>query len=112
MHFVEKKKYFKKNWSKAEGVCPSANLPKWRFSLFYVHFFKSNIKFSSANLLLTKKKREKNRIDNLSGEPDLGLICLQKNNFMEQILSRKQVSPLQPVWIPVNFPYALFCVAK
>lgn len=55
MHFVEKKKYFK-NWNKAEGEYPIANLPKWRF--FYFIFFKSNIKFTSANLLLIKKEKK------------------------------------------------------
>ena len=63
MRFCRKRKStLRKNWSKAEGGdYPSANLPKWRFSLFYF-FFKSNIKFSSANLLLTKKTKQNWRI--------------------------------------------------
>lgn len=55
------KKNNKKNGNKAEREYPTANPPKWRFSLFYLNFLKSNIKFSSANLLLTttKKRGEK-----------------------------------------------------
>lgn len=55
------KKNNKKNGNKAEREYPTANPPKWRFSLFYLNFLKSNIKFSSANLLLTKKKKEEKR---------------------------------------------------
>lgn len=73
----KRKKYFKKKKeteAKQKGEYPSANLPKWRFSFFYFYSFKSNIKFSSANLLLTTRKK---KIDNLSGD----LICLQKKQF-------------------------------
>lgn len=67
------KKNNKKNGNKAEREYPTANPPKWRFSLFYLNFLKSNIKFSSANLLLTTTKK-KRRKDNLSGNADSGLI--------------------------------------
>lgn len=50
--------YFKKKSSR-RGT-PSCNLPKGSF--LYRIFFKSNIKFSSANLLLTKKKRGKQNL--------------------------------------------------
>lgn len=62
MHFVEKEKSTlkkkKETEAKQKGEYPSANLPKWRFSFFYFYSFKSNIKFSSANLLLTTRKKK------------------------------------------------------
>ena len=103
----KRKKYFKKKLKRSRrGDTLVQTHPNGGFLYFF--FFKSNIKFSSANLLLKREKKINWRIWAENQTCVLQEFVFKWNRFYP----RKQVSPLQPAWIPVNFPYALSCVAK
>lgn len=100
MHFVEQKKVLAKNEAKQKGnthVPTYANGGFFFYLIFYL--FKSNIKFASTNVLLTKQRQKYNRQSWWKRRFKLNLLAACPVNFLLVLCF---VSLNKFFWVPIT----------